>query len=100
MAFTSIEKKGLASFLISDTLPVDRLSVHRSSVPGGNRSHSAHTHDGVEAFVILKGTATVEAGGEVRTVGELEVVVVDGATPHGIRNDTTDELEYLVIISR
>ena len=100
MAFTAIEKKGISLFLISDSLPADRLSVHRSSVPAGSRSHAAHTHDGVEAFVVLRGTATVEVGGEVRTVGESEVIVVDATMPHGIRNDSSGELEYLVVISR
>ena len=100
MAFTSVEKKGLKRFLIADTLPIDRLSVHRSSLARGSSSHAPHTHAGVEAFVILNGTATMEVGGEVRTLGASEVLVVDAAVPHTIRNESTEALEYLVVVSR
>jgi quercetin dioxygenase-like cupin family protein len=100
MAFTSVEKKGIKRFLIADTLPVDRLSVHRSSLPGGSSSHAPHTHDGVEAFIILNGIATLEAGGEVQVLRASEVLVVDAAVPHAIRNESTEALEYLVVVSR
>ena len=100
MGFKELEKKGLGRFLIDEGIPEGRLSIHRSRLEAGTRSHGAHVHEGVEGFVVLEGTAAVESGGEEHRLGPFESMVVDCSAPHGIRNASDGPLEYVVVISK
>ena len=99
MAFKRLEKKGIPRFLVDERLSEGRLSIHRSTLPPGASSHDPHTHGGVEAFVIVKGPATLEVDGQTEELREMEAMVVDAEVPHTIHNRSGDEIEYIVIQS-
>ena len=100
MSFHELQKKGLAKFLIGDTIDPLKLSIHISEVEPGNRSHAAHTHEGVEAFYVFEGQATVEFQGEQYPLTVNESMVIDAAVPHGIFNSGAVRAKYMVIISK
>ncbi|TFH06429.1 MAG: cupin domain-containing protein [Spirochaetales bacterium] len=100
MGFSTIEKKGIPRFLIDESIPPERLSMHRSLLSAGSRSHDPHTHEGTEGFYILSGTAIIESGNDVIVLATGESIVVDCATPHAIRNNAAVNLEYLVVNTR
>jgi mannose-6-phosphate isomerase-like protein (cupin superfamily) len=100
MSFIELQKKGLNKFLIGETIDPQKLSLHISEVEPGNRSHAAHTHDGIEAFYVFEGQATVEFQGNQYPLNANESMVIDASVPHGIFNSGTTRTKYLVIISK
>lgn len=100
MSFVELQKKGLAKFLIGETIDPKKLSIHISEVEAGNRSHAAHTHEGLEAFFVLEGQATVEFRGEHFPLNVNESMVIDAMVPHGIFNSGTTRTKYMVIIAK
>jgi mannose-6-phosphate isomerase-like protein (cupin superfamily) len=99
MIMRSIQVKGLHSCLVPDDYDPNRLRFHVSEVEAGSRSHGAHAHAGIEAFIMIEGRGMVEVDGERRPIGPNEAVVVEGSLPHGIVNDGPGRMRYLVIIA-
>jgi mannose-6-phosphate isomerase-like protein (cupin superfamily) len=98
MSFIELQKKGLSKFLIGDDLDSQKLSMHISEVEPGNRSHAAHTHQGMEAFYVFEGQATVEFEGKHYPLNANESMVIDATVPHGIFNSGTVRTKYLVVV--
>ena len=86
MKFSTVQAKGLDQSLVAEGVDPQKLRIHISEVEAGSRSHSAHTHAGVEAFYMLEGHATVEVEDERYTLGPNQVIVIDPSRPHGISN--------------
>ena len=100
MKFSTMQAKGLDQFLIAANLDPQKLRIHISEVEAGSRSHSAHTHSGVEAFYMLEGHATVEVEDERYPLGPNQVLVLDPSRPHGISNAGSTRMRYMVIMAQ
>jgi mannose-6-phosphate isomerase-like protein (cupin superfamily) len=98
--FTEIELKGISQSWIVDTLDPDRLHLHITEVPAGARPHSAHAHEGAEAFYVLEGSGEVEMEGETVPVATNQVVILDATRMHGLVNTGSTPMKYIVIIAK
>ena len=75
----------------------DDLSVIRERVPPG-RGEQMHYHEhSRQFFYVLRGTATLIIGQETVSVRGHEGLEVPPGLPHQLRNDTGEELEFIVI---
>jgi mannose-6-phosphate isomerase-like protein (cupin superfamily) len=79
---------------------IRKSSASISEVEAGSRSHSSHTHTGVEAFYMLEGHATIEVEDERYPLGPNQVIVLDPSRPHGISNAGSTRMRYMVIIAQ
>jgi mannose-6-phosphate isomerase-like protein (cupin superfamily) len=100
MSFAELQKRGLGKFLIGDTIDPQKLSIHISEVAPGDRSHGAHTHEGLEAFYVFEGQTTVEFRGAQYPLNVNESMVIDATVPHGIFNSGAMSTKYMVIIAK
>jgi mannose-6-phosphate isomerase-like protein (cupin superfamily) len=100
MQFSEINTQGLSKYLVATSLDPHKLRLHITEVEPGSRSHSAHTHTGVEAFYVLEGQATVEVEEERYTLGPNEALALDASRPHGIFNSGSTRIKYMVIIAQ
>lgn len=92
--------KGIARCLLDSDLQGEPLHVHISEVEAGKRAHPPHRHGGIEAFYMLEGEGTLEIDGEQYPLGANEAVVFDPRKLHGLMNNSTAPMRYMVIISR
>lgn len=78
-------------------LRADDLSVIEERVPPG-RAEVRHLHRRAhQFFYILHGVATLEIAGVVHTVRGGEGIDVPPGQPHQLRNDSAEDLHFLVI---
>jgi len=94
--FAEKSVKGIQRYLLDANLEQDALRLHVSAVEPGERVHPPHRHDGVEAFYMLEGEATLDVDGEVFTLGPGEATVLDPRKLHGISNESNAPIRYLV----
>ena len=99
MQFVDINAKGLSRYLVAASLDPQKLRIHISEVEPGSRSHGAHTHTGIEVFYVLEGQATVEVDDELYTLCPNEALALDASRPHGIFNNGSTRVRYMVIIA-
>jgi (S)-ureidoglycine aminohydrolase len=97
--FEETQRKGIDRLLVHPALKAGALTLHVSELGQGLASHDPHTHEGIEAFYILDGTAGIECEGTLSSVHKDEGVIIDATTPHGIRNVGDGTLRYLVIMA-
>ena len=97
MPLSILNARGLSKCLFDTDVPLDKLKLHITQLPPGASSHPPHTHDHLEVFFILEGTAAVEFNGERHALSANEAIVLDAQTPHGISNPGDKPLRYLVI---
>src|SRR5512141_2363593 len=75
------------------------LSVIRERVPAG-QSEKSHRHvKARQFFYILKGEAVMEMDGEMVPLGAGQGIEVPPGAVHKFRNDSTEDVEFLVISS-
>jgi quercetin dioxygenase-like cupin family protein len=98
--FTEQAVKGIRRYLLDANLAQDALRLHISAVGPGERVHPPHRHEGVEAFYMLEGEATLDVDGEIFTLGPGEAVIIDTQKLHGISNESTAPMRYLVVRSQ
>jgi mannose-6-phosphate isomerase-like protein (cupin superfamily) len=98
--FSEINAKGLSKYWVAASLDPHKLRIHITEVEPGSRSHSAHTHGGVEVFYVLEGQATVEVEGELYTLDQNQALALDASRPHGIFNGSSARVRYVVIIAQ
>lgn len=83
-----------SSWILADTLG---LSVKQESMPGLSRE-KLHFHTNAQQFFyILKGSATFYLGEDKIIVTEQKGILINPKTKHFIANDTTEQLDFLVI---
>ena len=99
MQFSTVSAKGLSKYWVAASLDPQKLRIHISEVEPGSRSHGAHTHTGIEVFYVLEGQATVEVDDELYTLGPNEALALDASRPHGIFNNGSTRVRYMVIIA-
>lgn len=95
--FTESAVKGVGRYLLDADVTQDALRLHISAVGPGDRSHAPHRHGGVEAFYMLEGEATIELDGERFTLGPGEAAVIDPQKLHGISNESSAPMRYMVV---
>lgn len=77
----------------------DDLSVIQERMPPG-ASESRHRHfHARQFFYVLAGTATMEMEGQVRLLKTGEGLHVPPGAAHQMRNESDDELHFLVVSS-
>lgn len=100
MNFLDHHVKGIARCLLDENLHGEPLHVHISEVGPGERSHPPHRHEGLEAFYMLEGEATLEIDGETFVLKANEAAVFDPNKLHGLLNSGLVPMRYLVIIAK
>lgn len=95
--FSQPTVKGISRYLLDQNLAPDALRLHISEAAAGTRVHAPHQHGGIEAVYMLAGEATIEIEGERFTLGPGEAVVFDPHKLHGISNESTAPMRYLVV---
>jgi mannose-6-phosphate isomerase-like protein (cupin superfamily) len=67
-------------------------------LPG--QSQKVHAHEGSDkVYYVLRGTGRFTVGGEERDLGEGHAVIARAGDPHGVRNETQEELVLLVTMA-
>src|SRR5690606_23413555 len=83
---------------LSDACGMKQLGVHLVRVEPGRESTEYHTHSHDEEWIyILAGRASAEIGGRTVEVKAGDFMgFVAGSEPHAMRNDSDEDLVYLV----
>ena len=67
-------------------------------LPG--QSQKIHAHDGSDkVYYILQGTGRFTVGDEEEDLGEGHAVIARAGVPHGVRNETDENLVLLVTMA-
>ena len=67
-------------------------------LPG--QSQKVHAHEGSDkVYYVLRGTGRFTVGEEERDLGKGDAVIARAGDPHGVRNETQDELVLLVTMA-
>jgi len=67
-------------------------------LPG--QSQKVHSHAGEDKiYVVLKGTALFDIGGEQEHHGQGSAAIARAGVPHGVSNDTEEQLILLVMMA-
>ena len=67
-------------------------------LPG--QSQKVHAHEGSDkVYYVLHGTGRFTVGEEERDLGKGDAVIARAGDPHGVRNETQDELVLLVTMA-
>ena len=67
-------------------------------LPG--QAQKVHAHEGSDkVYYVLRGTGRFTVGGEEHDLGEGEAVIARAGEPHGVRNETQEELVLLVTMA-
>ena len=67
-------------------------------LPG--QAQKVHAHDGSDkVYYVVRGTGRFTIGGEEEDLAEGNAVIARAGVPHGVRNDSGDELVLLVTMA-
>ena len=67
-------------------------------LPG--QSQKVHAHEGSDkVYYVLRGMGRFTVGEEERDLGEGNAVIARAGNPHGVRNETQDDLVILVTMA-
>jgi mannose-6-phosphate isomerase-like protein (cupin superfamily) len=67
-------------------------------LPG--QAQKVHAHEGSDkVYYVLRGTGRFHVGGEERDLGEGHAVLARAGVPHGVRNETDENLILLVTMA-
>jgi mannose-6-phosphate isomerase-like protein (cupin superfamily) len=67
-------------------------------LPG--QSQKVHAHEGSDkVYYVLRGTGRFTVGNEERDLDEGHAVIARAGDPHGVRNETREELVLLVTMA-
>jgi mannose-6-phosphate isomerase-like protein (cupin superfamily) len=67
-------------------------------LPG--QSQKVHAHEGSDkVYFVVRGAGRFTIGGEEADLGEGEAAIARAGIPHGVRNDSRDELVLLVAMA-
>lgn len=75
----------------------DRLSVIQERVPSGSNEVRHYHRKSEQFFYVLSGIATLEVEGATHQLNALQGLHVLAGDKHQLRNDSLDELIFLVI---
>lgn len=97
MGFASLNKKGLAKYLMDSDIEPEKFSMHISEIGPGMSSHPSHAHDGIEAIYVFYGEAVVETETEQNSIGPNQAIVMDASKSHRLTNIGSIPLRYMVV---
>ncbi len=67
-------------------------------LPG--QAQKVHAHEGSDkVYYVVRGTGRFTVGGEERDLGEGHAVIARAGDPHGVRNETREDLVLLVTMA-
>ncbi len=67
-------------------------------LPG--QAQKVHAHEGSDkVYYVLRGTGRFTVGDEERDLGDGHAVIARAGDPHGVRNETQDDLVLLVTMA-
>ena len=67
-------------------------------LPG--QSQKVHAHEGSDkVYYVLRGTGSFTVGEEERDLGEGHAIIARAGNPHGVRNETQEDLIILVTMA-
>ena len=67
-------------------------------LPG--QAQKVHAHEGSDKiYYVLRGTGRFTVGGEEQDLGEGHALIARAGDPHGVRNETQEELVLLVTMA-
>ena len=67
-------------------------------LPG--QAQKVHAHEGSDkVYYVLRGTGRFSVGEEERDLGEGHAVIARAGDPHGVRNETQEDLVLLVAMA-
>jgi mannose-6-phosphate isomerase-like protein (cupin superfamily) len=67
-------------------------------LPG--QSQKVHAHEGSDkVYYVLSGTGRFTVGAEEEDLGEGQAVIARAGAPHGVRNETQEDLVLLVTMA-
>jgi mannose-6-phosphate isomerase-like protein (cupin superfamily) len=67
-------------------------------LPG--QSQKVHAHEGSDkVYYVLRGAGRFSVGDEERDIGEGNAVIARAGEPHGVRNETQEDLVILVTMA-
>ncbi len=67
-------------------------------LPG--QAQKVHAHEGSDkVYYVLSGTGRFTVGAEEEDLGEGHAVIARAGAPHGVRNETQEELVLLVTVA-
>lgn len=93
----SLTSVGYQYWFIGQKFLPDGLTLKMSVVGPKQATHAPHKHAGDEIFYILEGTAKFYLNGKTTTGGANTSFYCPENSEHGISNDGSTELKYLVI---
>ena len=93
-ATTSGEKR---NFFRTQTVTLDQLSCHVTTVDPGKAAHDPHSHPEEELIIIKEGTLESMQNGKVTQVGPGTIIFEGSDERHGIRNVGETPATYYVI---
>lgn len=79
------------------TVTCDKLSVHATTVKGGEAAHGAHRHGDEEVVLVKEGTIEVDMNGAKQRGGPGSLFFFASNDEHGLRNAGDTPLTYYVI---
>jgi len=74
-----------------------QLSVIQERMPPGSSEVRHFHHHAQQFFYVLAGEAVMEVDGHRNVMGAGDGIWIPAGTPHRMRNDSGDELHFLVI---
>jgi mannose-6-phosphate isomerase-like protein (cupin superfamily) len=75
------------------------LSVTWLVLPGGAEQQLRSHQEAEQAYVVVRGSATMSVAGDTQEVSEGDLILVPPATEHSVRNDGSDDFAFLSIQS-
>jgi mannose-6-phosphate isomerase-like protein (cupin superfamily) len=75
------------------------LSVTWLVLPGGCEQHMRSHEEAEQAYVVVRGEATMSVAGDTQAVTEGDLILVPPATEHSVRNDGGDDFACVSIQS-
>ena len=74
-----------------------QLSVIQERMPAGSAEVRHFHHHAQQFFYVLAGKALMEVGGRLVELNAGEGIWIPAGTPHQIRNDSGEEVHFLVV---
>ncbi|HYJ21065.1 MAG TPA: cupin domain-containing protein [Solirubrobacterales bacterium] len=75
------------------------LSVTWLSLPAGAEQTLSSQQESEQAYVVVRGTATMSVAGDTQEVGEGDLILVPPATEHSVANNGEAEFSFVSIQS-
>jgi XRE family transcriptional regulator, regulator of sulfur utilization len=97
LAMQQIKNGERREVLKGSTVTMENLSVHVTTVNGGEAAHGAHRHPDDEIVIVKEGTLEATINGVAHRAPAGSVVLFTSNDLHGMRNAGDTRVSYYVI---